>query len=30
MSFSLGLARQMIERIQLVHEKGYVHRDLRP
>jgi serine/threonine protein kinase len=28
--FALELAKQMIERIELVHSRGYVHRDLRP
>lgn len=28
--FAIELAKQMIERIELVHSRGYVHRDLRP
>ncbi len=30
LKLALDFAVQMIERIQMVHSKGYIHRDLRP
>jgi len=30
MKLALELGEQMIERIEFIHSKGYIHRDLRP